>query len=387
MQFDLIVVGASFAGIACARAAALAGLRVCVIDRKPHAGAHVHTTGLLVREAAEIGWLRDMPAALTHAVPQVCVYAPSLRHVRLQAPGYHFLATDTPALLQWMEAQARQLGVVFCWGLPLRTLPRGVRGCTVNDALHARYLVGADGPHSKVARLTGLSINQQFLSGVELEFAGAELHDPQALHCLVDRQLAPGYIGWALQGVGMAQLGLARRHVPGQPPDAQALLRKLEPLVRQRSERPSGTRAGLIPCGGVLPKLFGPGVLLVGDAAGMVSPLTAGGIHQALACGAVAGEAVGHWLRGRGPQPDAWLARHYPSFGFKRWLRWGYEHLQSDHVTEWALGSRLVRAAMGRVYFHRRSLATAVQQAPERSPAFSVPRCSPPPTPGFRSRR
>lgn len=74
MQFDLIVVGASFAGIACARGAALAGQRVCVIDRKPHPGARLHATGLLVREEVDIGWLRSMPASLTRAMPAVCVF-------------------------------------------------------------------------------------------------------------------------------------------------------------------------------------------------------------------------------------------------------------------------------------------------------------------------
>ena len=115
MQFDLLVVGASFAGIACAREAALAGQRVCVIDRKPHPGARLHTTGLLVREVAEIGWLRSMPPGLTRPIPAVCVYAPSLRHVRLQASGYHFLATDTGGVLRWMVEQAMRVGVVFCW--------------------------------------------------------------------------------------------------------------------------------------------------------------------------------------------------------------------------------------------------------------------------------
>src|SRR4051812_14700843 len=176
MQFDLLVVGASFAGIACAREAALAGRRVCVIDRKVQPGARLHTTGLLVREVADIGWLRTMPPDLTRPIPAVCVYAPSLRHVRLEAPGYHFLATDTAGLLRWMVEQAMRVGVVFCWGMALSTLVRDARGWVVNGGFHAGYLVGADGPHSKVARLCGLSSNSQFLAAVELEFAGGKLH-------------------------------------------------------------------------------------------------------------------------------------------------------------------------------------------------------------------
>ena len=41
---ELLVVGASFAGLACARAAALAGLRVTVLEKKAAAGDKLHTT-------------------------------------------------------------------------------------------------------------------------------------------------------------------------------------------------------------------------------------------------------------------------------------------------------------------------------------------------------
>ena len=51
--FDLIIVGASFAGLVAARTAAMRGLEVAVIDAKPEAGHRVATTGILVKEAAE----------------------------------------------------------------------------------------------------------------------------------------------------------------------------------------------------------------------------------------------------------------------------------------------------------------------------------------------
>lgn len=367
MQFDLLVVGASFAGISCAREAALAGQRVCVIDRKPHPGARLHTTGLLVREVADIGWLRAMPATLTRPIAAVCVYAPSLRHVRLEAPGYHFLATDTGGVLRWMVEQAMRVGVVFSWGMALSSLTRDQRGWIVNRSLHARYLVGADGPHSKVARLCGLSRNSEFLAGVELDFAGGKLHDAEALHCLVDHSLAPGYIGWAFEGVGGLQLGVARRHALGNPPDAAALLDRFDPLIRARAAKPSGTRAGMIPCGGVPPRVFGDRVLLVGDAAGLVSPLTAGGIHTALFYGGMAGSAAAEWLRGRAPQPAETLRGRYPAFALKRALRWAFDRFQSDRLTEWALRSDLARSVIGRLYFHKRSAASEVLPAPTGS--------------------
>ena len=64
-RFDLVVVGGGFAGLVCARVAAERGLKVAVLERKPEPGAAVHTTGILVKEAAEEC---AVPEALTRAV-------------------------------------------------------------------------------------------------------------------------------------------------------------------------------------------------------------------------------------------------------------------------------------------------------------------------------
>src|SRR5262249_16119438 len=91
---DLLVVGPSFAGLAGARAAALAGLRVLVVDKKPGSGARLHTTGMTVKDAVdEIAWLRDVPRELVRRIEGVRLYAPNLTHVDLRAPGYYFWAT------------------------------------------------------------------------------------------------------------------------------------------------------------------------------------------------------------------------------------------------------------------------------------------------------
>src|SRR5580698_7876382 len=93
--FDAVIVGASFAGLACARTLALKGLDVVVIDSKPEPGARVRTTGIMVKEATDDF---DIPAHLMRKVRGVRLYAPDDRNVSLSAPGYYFQATDTPAL-------------------------------------------------------------------------------------------------------------------------------------------------------------------------------------------------------------------------------------------------------------------------------------------------
>ena len=40
---------------------------------------------------------------------------------------------------------------------------------------------------------------------------GVEIAEPHKLHCFIDRRLALGYIAWIGSGVGVVQVGLARR--------------------------------------------------------------------------------------------------------------------------------------------------------------------------------
>ena len=62
-------------------------------------------------------------------------------------------------------------------------------------------------------------------------------------------------------------------------------------------------RAGLIPCGGTVRPLARENAMLLGDAAGMVSPLTAGGIHPAMQLGRIAGVSIADYLLDDGLHP------------------------------------------------------------------------------------
>ena len=342
-MIDVAIVGASFAGLACAKAAAARGLRTVVLERKRDVGAAPHTTGLLVREVAD-AW--DVPRALVRKVAGVRFYAPSLAWVDLESPGYHFLATDTPALLRWFAAGT---------GAEIRT------GVTWDGGrAGAKFLVGADGPRSRVAREFRLGVNRDFLVGAEWEFDGVGGVDPERLHVFLDPRLAPGYIAWVVPGVRVTQVGLAGRIAPR----VDAFVDRVSRLFDFSRARVVGRRGGVIPVGGlvepsfaVLPDAGDPskaaegepfarnGVVLVGDAAGLVSPLTGGGIHTALESGRAAGE----WI-GRGELPPR------PSFFWKRMMRRAFDVRWPASLFDLAIGTRPLRALAQAVFFHHRGL-------------------------------
>ncbi|GAB3385457.1 NAD(P)/FAD-dependent oxidoreductase [Lysobacter fragariae] len=356
-DFDLTIVGASFAGSACALAAAQRGLRVCVLERKRDPGEKLRTTGIIVKEAAEQTLLNQLPAKFTHRVEQVRLYAPSLKQVALAAPGYYFLTTDTPEVMRWLARELVANGVDLRLGTSFTQCNRIEGGWQVEGVGRTRYLVGADGARSRVAERCGLGQVTQFLYGIEYEFPGACLAQPGALHCFISKRYAPGYIGWIAQNPGGVQAGLALRHDPIHPrvPDIDGFLLRVGAAAGlPRLLRPGHTRAGLIPCGGPVLQMARDHAILTGDAAGIVSPVTAGGIHSAWEHGWEVGRAVASHLREGGPQPEQVAVAVAPRFRTKRALRWAFDRLQFDWPFDLLLHSPPLRWAAEQVYFHKR---------------------------------
>lgn len=355
-DWDLVVAGASFAGAACALAAAHYGLRVCVLERKDDPGTKLHTTGILVKEAAERTWLNRIPPSLVQRVERVRLYAPNLRSLSLAAPGYYFLTTDTPNLMRWLAGELRAHGVELRLRQPFTHASRSGDGWRVEGLGDTRYLVGADGAKSRVAERIGLARVEDFLYGIEYEFAGLRLAEPDALHCFISRRYAPGYIGWVAQNPTGVQLGLALRHRDAKPrrPDIDGFRRRIGERVGLPDDlAPTAMRAGLIPCGGPIATMTAPNAILTGDAAGIVSPVTAGGIHSAWQHGWAVGEAIALHVRGDGPAPESIAERIAPRFRGKRALRWAYDRFQADWPFDLLLHSAPLRWAAERIYFHK----------------------------------
>jgi flavin-dependent dehydrogenase len=363
--YDLVVVGASFAGLIAARTAAHRGLSVAVIDAKTEPGARVRTTGILVKEAvAEC----DIPSSLTRKIPGVRLYAPNHAHTDLFAPGYYFLATDTPAIMRWLAREAGRAGADLLFGT------RFQNATLADDLVHlhgldlkTRYLLGADGAKSRVAQAFGLGRNKEFLIGLETEFEESPTVDPDFLHCFVDAALAPGYLGWVVPGVGLTQAGLAVSNgVFGEKrkPDFETFLKRIDSHFALWNCEVKAKRSGPIPCGGLVNPLSTRRVLLTGDAAGLVSPLTAGGIRLAFQFGRRAGAAIAEYLQDGGADPGVLMAKEYPRFGLKTWMRRAWSAAPPNTLLNATLFTLPMRALAQWIYFQKRGSG-----APSETPA------------------
>jgi len=368
---DVLVVGAGLAGLACARGLAAAGIRTVLVDQKRALGERIHTTGIFVRRTLEDFALPD--DCLGPAVRHVVLYSPSRRRLALASQYDEFRVGHMGALYQRLREDAAAAGAEVWSGHRLVSARTTVAGVEValeevgaaagpRRRIRAGFVVGADGARSPVAAHLGLDRNRAFLIGAEDVLPSAlGSGEPPVMHCFVDPDLAPGYLAWVVDDGHEAHVGVAGDPARFRPLAALAAFRAglagLVPLSRgARIER----RGGRIPVGGLLRRIASQRALLVGDAAGAVSPLTAGGLDPCLRQSRLAVDVICAWLGdGRREALDAYQAPALRRrFRGRMLMRRVFDRLHNRTAAELALAA--LRApplapVAGRVFFGRGS--------------------------------
>jgi len=324
LDCDVAVIGAGLAGLWTARSLALRGLRVALVEAQRAVDARVRTTGIFVRRTIEDF---EMPAGMSGApIRRVVLYSPKRRALELVSSRDEFHIADMRALCRALLRDCREAGVMWLPGTRYDglcaqgccvCLERGTRRLDVA----ARFIVGADGARSRVAADLDLSRNSRFIVGAEDIYHGCS--SAPALHCFLDPDNAPGYIAWVAHDGSLAHVG-----VGGNPalfnPRASLLrfTRSLNGLVDLARAVRIERRAGLIPVNGVLERIACGRGLLVGDAAGAVSPLTAGGLDACVRLSEFAAHAASRALGGEPESLAAYRGSSFePRFASRRWMR------------------------------------------------------------------
>lgn len=348
--YDVIVIGASFAGLSFASVGAALGLRVLVLERDERIGGVVRTTGVLFSDVLNFV---DVPARfLMNAIRRIQLQPPDRPAIEVSSRAYRFYMVDVPGMLQWMATGAEERGATVRCNTTFLNADYDTNGLMhINtgsssdgkekNTYFARFLIGADGTRSRVAKCMQLDQNIHYLAGAEWLIDNVPL-DRETFYLIMNHTLAPGYCVWLAPHGDIVALGVA-----GHPRDyspttslktAQTLFSDVTDLSNAHVvER----KAGVIPVGGRLRRIYRDDsrgkVLLLGDAAGLCGAATGGGIYPALISGKVAAHAVAtEVLNGERGAIKAYernvlqAGKLGPYLRIEDWLRWALDSMKSD---------------------------------------------------------
>lgn len=305
-RFDVVVIGAGPAGACAAFTAARAGLRVALVDR--HRFPRDKLCGGLVTGRARAHYAdifgHPMPFAPEDCRTTVAFYLDG-----------HPAGTvvDAPPLCGTMRremdamlcAQALGVGATDFTGQGVTGIDIAAQEVTLGTArLGYRVLIGADGVNSAVARaLFGQPFARVRIGfGLEIEAPGAPALDAPVR---IDLGAARWGYGWAFPKRGGTTVGVGG--LLSENPEIKADMAAYCDLLGIDTAK-MRTKGQFLPFGDFRASPGRGAVLLAGDAAGLVDPITGEGIGHAMASGDLAARAAIRTIEAGRPT-DA--LRHY----------------------------------------------------------------------------
>lgn len=299
-DLDVLVVGAGPAGAVAAWQAKQAApeLEVAVLERDRAVGSPVRCAEGVGDAGLRVFATPDGADWAARKITRVILLAPDDTEVKVAERDVGWVL-DRTRFDAHLAAQARTAGAEVLVGTEATGMSRNgddrwhvrVKSRGIEETWRARVVIGADGVETMVGRWAGLdtrvpsrdmeSCAQYVLHGIEC--------DPDAIYLQFGDAIAPGGYAWIFpKGIGVANVGLGLVALKANGRNARQYL---DEWIGRRY--PGAARTGYT-VGGVIvhttiKKTFADGVLIAGDAAHMINPLSGGGIVNAMKAGRLAG--------------------------------------------------------------------------------------------------
>lgn len=298
-NYDVVVVGAGPAGLSSAFAAAQAGVKVAVLEKSKEIGYPIHTSGgSWIDELQAL----EIPDRFMHPIREGFFISPNATAVlRYERPPSCVL--DVRGLYQYLAETASQYGAeVFVNTTVTEPLFKNNKISGVKARRHAKEIsfyapmvIDASGAAAVIARKIGLTRGFQRI-GVGAEYDLYAPHWPaDRVAFLLGNQFAPSGYGWVFpRGNQRVRVGVGLIH-----PDTNADPKYfLENILSQPFDGALSNvsrmeyHTGILPSEMFLKRTVSDGVMVVGDAGGLISTLLGEGIRFAIAIGRLAGQVA-----------------------------------------------------------------------------------------------
>ncbi|NJB85563.1 digeranylgeranylglycerophospholipid reductase [Lewinella marina] len=353
VDYDVVIIGAGPAGSTTARFAATAGLKVLLVDKRQELGAPIQCSGAISRHALEQVGITPDEEFIHEAIYGFAIYDETgnraVHDYRSLKPeeygseagkrplGY---VVDRRRFDRYLMTQAERAGAeVWLKTEGLGYTPQADGLCTVRllrynqeITLRTRVVVGADGLQSQVGRWAGLQTHIKIteLAGC-LQFIVDGVETEGLLEIVTGHEWAPGGYAWVFpKGHGYAEIGLGVIATMTDQPARWHLDKFMtQSFFRDRfaNSRILEVQGGGVPLAAPLRTQFADNLILVGDAARHVNPITGGGLHTAVAGGKIAADFLSGHLADQLPLQagalEAYQRLWLSELGDKMWKLYG----------------------------------------------------------------
>ncbi len=295
MDADIIVIGASPAGLMAARNACEKGSSVLLLEKKEEIGNPPHPANSFFKGMLDkCGEVAD-PSYVVHYLKGMQIISPSGRIVEVETPGY---AIDKTKFDRFYAEKIMKTGVDLRKGIEVHDILRDGEKFSVNTSagvFRSKLVIISDGINSKMASILGLNTMkhpEDIAWGIELEVRAPDLGKPKMFEYYIGNH-APGWkTTYSPRGGDNAAIGAyVRRCGKDATPYLNAWVEKFKKLKGLEELEIVRTLSGGDPIVTLPNEYITDGIMVVGGAAGQ------SGIGYAMRagqiCGDVAADAIG----------------------------------------------------------------------------------------------
>jgi len=306
MKYDVLIVGSGPAGSVTARFAAEGGAKVLVIERRQEIGVPVLCGEGISRKIDEWNMIEGT-RWIAGKMDGARIYSPDKTCVTIAAEQagnetgyviYRDIFDQELARLAIKAGAEYRLNTKAIEIIKEGGKIKGVKAESFDEELEIQcdIVVAADGVDSKVAQWAGINTRlnpkdletccQYTLENIDVKDAYCEFY--------LGKEIAPGGYVWVFpKGKGIANVGIGILASLSESGMAKELLDKfIENDSRLRKGNPIRFLAGAVPVSNPAEETVRDNIILVGDAARHVDPITGGGLTLCLEGGKIAGETI-----------------------------------------------------------------------------------------------
>jgi digeranylgeranylglycerophospholipid reductase len=302
MDYDAVVVGAGPGGSITARDLARGGASVLLVEKRPEIGTPVRCGEATGIPGLGLMGVKPWQSAVASETRGAYFYAPDGTRVELLAKKANGYVLERRIFDKQLAIEAAKAGAevrvkTYATGL-LKENGRiaGVRLKRFKEEFEVKcnVVVGADGIEGKVGRWAGIDTRtslSQMTSNLQYEMVGVEMDNHEVLEFYFGTKVCPGGYVWVFpKGEDVANVGLGTRE---RSSNAKLYLEK---FIDGHENLAKGSvievNAGGVPVQGPIEQSVKNGLVLVGDSARQVDPLTGGGIYNAMHCVSLAAKTI-----------------------------------------------------------------------------------------------